>query len=261
MLELAGKVALITGASSGIGAATAKALAQERVRVALLARREERLKAVADEIRRDGGHALVCPADVTDSAAVHDAVQRVLGEWGRIDLLVNNAGRGMAAPFQTTTTDELRALLEINLISVLTATRAVLPGMLKARSGHVINISSIVGRRGIPYRSAYSATKFALVGLTESLRVELKGTGVHVSLVYPIYTATEFQEAEVHRAESIHRGPVQSAEQVARAIVRCARRPRSEVYPFPPARILALLGVLAPGFVDWMTHRFSRRSR
>ena len=118
-----------------------------------------------------------------------------------------------------------------------------------------------MGRRGIPYRSAYSATKFALVGLTESLRVELKGTGIHVSLVYPIYTATEFHEVEVHRAESIHRGPVQSAEQVARAIVRCARRPRPEVYPFPPARILALLGVLAPGFVDWMTHRFSRRSR
>lgn len=260
MPELAGKVALVTGASSGIGAATAKALAREGVRVGLLARRAERLDAVAEAIRQTGGHALVCPADVTDAAAVDEAVQRLLGAWGRIDLLVNNAGRGMAAPFQTTTVEELRALLEVNLISVFTATRAVLPGMLKAGSGHVINVSSIVGRRGIPYRSAYSATKFALVGLTESLRVELKRTGIHVSLVYPIYTETEFHDVGVQRAAPIHRGPVQSAEQVARAIVRCAQHPRPEVYPFRPARILAALSPVAPGFVDWMTHRFSRRS-
>ena len=259
MSVLVGKVALVTGASSGIGAATAKALAREGVRVALLARREERLEEVADEIRRLPGHALVCPADVTDSAAVRAVVERVLGQWKRIDILVNNAGQGIAAPFEATTPEELRALMEVNLVGVLTLTQAVLPGMLQHASGHIINVSSVAGRRGVPLRSAYNATKFALVGLSESLRQELRGTGVHVSIVYPIVTKTEFPAAAITKAESPRHGPVQTADQVARAIVLCARRPRPEVYPYPPARILAVLSALAPGFVDWMMARFLRR--
>jgi short-subunit dehydrogenase len=258
MPELAETVAVITGASSGIGAATARALAGEGARVALLARREDRLEAVAREIRRQGGAALVCRADVTDSVAVHQAVQGVLGQWGRIDLLVNNAGRGMVAPFEATTAEEFRELLEVNLVSVLTATHAVLPEMVKARSGHIINVTSVAGRRGSYYRSAYTATKFALVGLTECLRLELRGTGVNVSLVYPIYTATEFSDAEIRKVEPIRKGPRQSAEQVARAIVSCVRRPRPEVYPYRPARILAVLSVLVPGFVDRLVARFGR---
>ncbi len=259
MPELAGKVAVVTGASSGIGAATAKALAREGVEVALLARREDRLQAVAEEIRRHGGDALVCPADVVDPVAVQAVMERVPGQWGRIDLLINNAGQGLAAPFEATTAVELRTLLELNLVSVLTATQAVLPGMLKAGSGHVINVSSVVGRRGLPFRSAYSATKFALVGLTECLRLELKGSGIHVSLIYPIYTETEFHDVERKKIRPNRYGPVQSAEQVARAIVRCARRPRPEVYPYRPARILAVLSALAPGLVDRMMAPFSRR--
>ena len=259
MSVLVGKVALVTGASSGIGAATAKALAREGVRVALLARREERLEEVADEIRRLPGHALVCPADVTDSAAARTMVERVLGQWKRIDILVNNAGQGIAAPFEATTPEDLRALMEVNLVGVLTLTQAVLPGMLQHASGHVINISSMSGRRGIPLRSAYNATKFALVGLSESLRQELRGTGVHVSIVYPILTETEFHAAQIKKAETGRYGPVQTAEQVARAIVRCARRPRPEVYPYPPARILPVLSALAPGFVDWLLPQFMRR--
>lgn len=259
MPELAWKVALITGASSGIGAATARALARERMRVALLARRKERLEALAEEIRRQGGEALVCPADVTDPAAGQVVVERVLGQWGRIDLLVNNAGQGLYAPFTVTTAEELRTLLEVNLVSVLTLTRAVLPAMLRQGSGHIINVSSVVGRRGMPFRSAYSATKFALVGLTECLRQELKGSGIHVSLVYPISTETEFQDVEVKKIAPVRYGPVQSASRVARAIVRCARRPRPEVYPYPPARILALLSALAPGVADWLLARLRRR--
>ncbi len=250
MPELTGKVALITGASSGIGAATGKALASEGVRVALLARRRERLDVLAGEIQRQGGDTLVCPADVTDSTVAEAVAEGVLDRWGRVDLLVNNAGRGIAASFEATTPEELRALLEVNLVSVLRLTQAVLPGMLKAGSGHIINVSSIVGRRGVPFRSAYSATKFALVGFTECLRQELRESGIHVSLVYPIYTETEFHEVEVRKVAPVYRGPVQSAEQVARAIVRCARRPRPEVYPYRPAKILALLSVLAPAFVD-----------
>lgn len=252
MPQLRGKVALVTGASSGIGAATAQALAGEGVRVGLLARRKERLEAFGGELQRKGGQALVCPADVVDPVAVQTAVAHVLGRWGRIDILINNAGRGFAAPFETTSAQEIRSLLEVNLVSVLTVTQAVLPGMLKAGSGHIINVSSVVGRRGLPFRSAYSATKFALVGLSECLRQELRGTGIHVSVVYPVYTETEFHDVEAKKVEPLRYGPVQSAERVAAAIVRCARRPRPEVYPYRPARVLAVLSALAPGLVDRM---------
>ncbi len=259
MPDLAGKVALVTGASSGIGEATAREFAREWARVALLARREDRLEAVADGIRREGGQVMVCVGDVTDPGAVQAAVQDVLAHWKRLDILVNSAGRGMAAPFEAVTAQEFRDLVEINLVGVLTATQAVLPAMLQQASGHIFNISSVAGRRGIPFRSAYSATKFALVGLTESLRQELKGTGIHVSLVYPIYTETEFHAVEPKKVQPRRFGPVQSPHQVARAIVRCARRPRPEVYPYPPARILAVLSALAPGLVDWIMMRLMRR--
>ncbi len=259
MPELAGRVALVTGASSGIGEATAREFAKEWARVALFARREDRLEAVADGIRREGGQVMVCTGDVTDPGSVQAAVQNVLAQWKRVDLLVNNAGRGLAAPFEAVTAQEFRDLVEVNLIGVLTATQAVLPTMLKQNAGHIFNISSVIGRRGMPFRSAYSATKFGLVGLTECLRQELQGTGVHVSLVYPIFTTTEFHDVEVKKVEPRRFGPVQSAEQVAKAVVRCARHPRPEVYPYPPARILAVLSALSPGLVDWMLTRLLRR--
>jgi short-subunit dehydrogenase len=246
------RIALVTGASSGIGAATARALAREGYRVALLARRRERLEALVEAIGHDGGAALSCPADVTDADAVRAAVARAVHTWGAVDVLVNNAGRGMAATLEMTTEADLRALLELNLVSVLTMTRAVLPAMLARGTGHIVNIGSIAGRRGMPLRSAYAATKFALTGLTESLRQEVRGRGIHVSLVLPIYTATEFDAVEIRRGAPLRAGPVQSAETVAHAIVRCLRRPRPEVYPFAPAKVLAVLSVLTPRFVDWL---------
>lgn len=258
MPELSGKIALVTGASSGIGEATAREFARQWARVALFARREDRLEAVADSIRREGGQVMVCVGDVTNPEAVHAAVQNILSHWKRLDLLVNNAGRGLAAPFEAVTAQELRDLVEVNLVGVLNATQAALPTMLQQGSGHVFNIASIAGRRGVPFRSAYSATKFGLVGLTESLRQELKGTGIHVSLVYPIFTETEFHAVEPKKVQPRRYGPVQSPHRVARAIVRCARRPRPDVYPYPPAQLLAVLSVLAPGFVDWLMARLMR---
>lgn len=253
-----GRVAIVTGASAGIGEATARALARAGMRVALCARRKERLERLAGEIRSRGGAATAHALDVTDAPAVQAMVDGVAAGWGRVDVLVNNAGRGLAATFEQTTPDELRALLELNVMAVVTGALSVLPMMRRQGGGHIINVSSIAGRRGVPYRAAYSATKFALGGLSEAMRVELAGSRIAVSLIYPIGTATEFHEVEPQRVPWRRVGPIQSADHVARAILRCVRRPRAEVYPYWPSRLLALASVLAPGLVDLGMRRLLR---
>jgi len=219
--------------------------------VALCARRKDRLEQLAADLTGQGSEASAHAVDVTDPLAVRAMVDEVAARWGRLDVLVNNAGRGLSATFEQTSSEELRALIELNVVAVLGVTQAALPIMRRQGSGHIINISSIVGRRAVPYRAAYSATKFALGALSEALRVELTGTGIVVTLVYPIRTSeTEFHQAEVQKVRWRPRGPVQSAERVARSILRCVRRPRPEVYPYWPLRILAVMSVIAPGLVD-----------
>jgi short-subunit dehydrogenase len=254
-----GRVALVTGASAGIGAATAQAFAAAGLRVALCARRKDRLEQLAAGIAARGGEASAHGVDVTDGPAVRAVVDEVATRWGRIDVLVNNAGRGLAATLEQTTAEELRALMELNVVAVLGATQAALPLMRRQGTGHIINVSSIVGRRAVPYRAAYSATKFALGGLSEALRVELTGSGIVVTLVYPISTETEFHETEAQKVPWRRMGPQQSAERVARSILACVRRPRPEVYPYWPSRILTVLSVVAPGLVDRGMRRVLQR--
>jgi short-subunit dehydrogenase len=256
--RLAGRVAIVTGASAGIGEATARVLAGAGMRVAVCARRRERLDRLAADLAATGREAAVYGLDVTDAGAVRAMVDDVASRWGSIDVLVNNAGRGLSATVEDTKPEEFRALLELNVMAVFTATQAVLPWMRRSGRGHIINVSSIVGRRGVPYRGAYSATKFALGGLSEALRVELRGTGIDVSLVYPIGTATEFHDVESRRAGQGRQGPIQSSEHVARCILRCVRRPRAEVYPFRPSWLLALASVIAPRLVDIGMRRLLR---
>ena len=255
---LAGRTAIITGASAGIGAATARVLATSGLRVALCARRRERLETLVASLRAAGGEALAYGLDVTNAAAVRAMVDDVGARWGGVDVLVNNAGRGLSTIVEDTKPEEFRELLELNVMAVFTATQAVLPWMRRAGRGHIINVSSIVGRRGVPFRGAYSATKFALGGLSEALRVELTGTGILVSLVYPIVTATEFHEVEARRAGPGPQGPIQSSEHVARTILRCIRRPRPEVYPFRPSWLFAVASVIAPRLVDLGMRRMLR---
>jgi short-subunit dehydrogenase len=261
MRSLAGKVIVITGASSGIGAATSLACAKLKARLVLVARRRERLSEVAEAVRRSGGEALAVPLDVTDAAAADAMVRAAVAAWGRIDVLVNNAGRGLLAPFEETTPEELRQLMELNVISVMRLSQAVLPVMRRQGSGHLINISSIAGRRATPWRSAYSATKFALGGFSESLRQELRGTGIHVSLVYPVLVPTEFQEVELKKMSPRLSGPRQTPETVARAIVRCIQRPRVAVYPYRLAYPLAILSTAVPEAVDLLVARMTRTPR
>jgi short-subunit dehydrogenase len=139
---------------------------------------------------------------------------------------------------------------------------AALPHMRRQGAGHLVNVASVVGKRASPFRAAYVASKFALVGFSEALRMELRGTGIDVTCVCPIGTATEFHDVEPNRLGVSGRGgPIQSPERVARAIVRALRRPRAEVHPYPPARLLFLANAVAPGLVDRLLMRFSPRAR
>ena len=147
------------------------------MRVAVCARRRERLDRLAAQIASVGGEAAVYGVDVTDAGAVRAMVDDVASRWGRIDVLVNNAGRGLSATVEDTKPDEFRALLELNVMAVFTATQAVLPWMRRQGRGHIVNVSSIVGRRGVPYRGAYSATEFALGGFSEALPGGARGHG------------------------------------------------------------------------------------
>ena len=230
------------------------------MRVALCARRKDRLDELAADLTAQGCEVTAHAVDVTDAPAVRAMVDDLAARWGRLDVLVNNAGRGFAATLEQTSAEELRALMELNVVAALGATQAALPIMRRQGTGHVINISSVVGCRAVPYRSAYSATKFALGALSEALRVELTGTGIAVTLVYPIRTTgTEFQAVEVQKVPWRPMGPVQSAERVARSILRCVRRPRPEVYPYWPVRVLAMMSVIAPGLVDRGMRRVLQR--
>jgi short-subunit dehydrogenase len=254
-------VAVITGASAGIGRATAAALARAGVRLVLGARRRDRLEEVAQAIRAGGGEAFAVVADVAEGDQVDALVGRAVAAYGRLDLMVANAGIGYFAPVEQTPIGIAEDLWRVNVLGTLHAIRAALPAMRRQGAGHLIVVSSVSGKRGSPGSGLYAATKFAQVGLCEALRVELTGTGIAVSLVCPVGTATEFFEAAAARGglRVAPMGPVQTAERVAAAIVRCARHPRPEVLVYPPARLLVILNALAPRLVDAILLRFRRR--
>jgi NADP-dependent 3-hydroxy acid dehydrogenase YdfG len=189
-----GQVALVTGASSGIGEATAEALADGGARVALAARRRDELRAVADRIEADGGEALVVPTDVTDEAQVEAMVETTVEEFGRLDVLVNNAGVMLLEPLVEADTANLRRMVEVNLLGLMNATHAALPVMLEQGSGHVVNISSVAGREASRTASGYNATKFGVNGFSDAVRKEVTEEGIRVTVIEPGYVETELQE-------------------------------------------------------------------
>ena len=191
MESLKGKTALVTGAGKGIGRAVALALAAEGVHVALLARNEAQLEAVAAKARALGVRAAVVPADVADLVAVEQAVAKVAEELTVIDILINNAGIGSFARFLDMEPAEWERIIQVNLLGVYYVTRAVLPGMLVRQSGDIINISSTSGQRASAGSSAYSASKFGLMGLTEALMQEVRKHNIRVSALTPSTVATE----------------------------------------------------------------------
>jgi len=256
------RVVAITGASSGIGRATALRLARDGAAVALCARRACKLDAVAAEIMVAGGQALAVAADVTRAEDMESFVARIVEHFGRIDVMMCNAGFGIAGAIDDITPGQMQKLMDVNYMGTFHAARAALRVFRRQQHGHLIVVSSIVGKRGVPYMGAYSATKFAQVGLAECLRAEVEGSNIHVSVVYPVSTETEFFDVMSHETGApIARGPgpKQSAETVADAIARAIARPVTEVYPFFNSRALVWLNAIAPGIADRMVKRFGRK--
>jgi len=256
------RVIAITGASAGIGRATALRLARDGAALVICARRADRLDAVAAEITAAGGQALPIIADVTRAEDMNTLVARSVERFGRLDVMMCNAGFGIAGAIDDIAPDQMQKLMDINYTGTYHAARAALPLFRRQGSGHVIIVSSIVGKRGVPFMGAYSATKFAQVGLAECLRSELVGSNIHVSIVFPVSTDTEFFEVMLRETGTpITRaiGPLQSVTTVATAIARAIERPVPEIFPHARSRALVILNALAPGVCDRVVKRFGRK--
>jgi short-subunit dehydrogenase len=253
-IELSGKIIIITGASSGIGRCTALALARERPQLVLVARRHELLAAVRIEVEKAGGKAEIMALDLTRREAVAQMIEQTQQKFGRIDVLINNAGFGFFGTVEATPAPVVDEIFALNFEAPLYATQYVTPIMRAQRSGHIVNVSSVAGKRGLPLSGVYCATKFALDGLTQALRLELASEGIRVSIVNPAATYTDFFD-QVRRTSELPgkfkpMGSPQTAEHVAGTIVRCLKKPTIEVYPYRPGRLIAWLNVIAPSLVD-----------
>ncbi|MGH7882874.1 MAG: SDR family NAD(P)-dependent oxidoreductase [Candidatus Dormibacteraceae bacterium] len=254
-MKIENSAVLITGASSGIGEATALALASRRTRLALGARRVDRLAAIAERCRALGSpQVVVNKLDVTSRGEVQEFVQAAIDGLGQIDVLINNAGRGWKGKLAEMPVEEAEALIATNLMGTLWCTQAALPSMLAARSGVIINVASVVGFRAMPYSALYSASKHAVLGMSHALRGELKGSGIKISVVCPGITDTEFFQGIPPE------GPlVNSADHVAKAIVRAIRWPRRDVI-IAPYRLVHLLEPVWGGLLDGVMANFRRRT-
>ena len=191
MESLKGKVALVTGAGKGIGRAIALALAAEGVQVGMIARTDSDLKQVADEISSRDGSSSYAIADVSDINSVNEAVAKIVGDLGNIDILINNAGIGAFASFMDLEPSAWENIIKVNLFGIYYATRAVLPSMITRKTGDIVNISSSAGQRGSAVTSAYSASKFAVIGLSESLMQEVRKHNIRVTCLTPSTVATD----------------------------------------------------------------------
>jgi NAD(P)-dependent dehydrogenase (short-subunit alcohol dehydrogenase family) len=233
-------VAIVTGASSGIGAATARELARRGTTVILAARRVNELEAQAHAIREAGGEAMAVPTDVADANQVTQLAERAVATFGRIDVLVNNAGAGWSRPLASSPRDEVIGLLEANLLGAILLTRAALPDMLERRRGAVISVGSLSGR--VAMEPLYSASKYGLRGFSLALRRQLAGSGVSVSLVSP---------GNIDTAMTTHvRAAMPKPELVATTIADLVTHPRREVVIPRRHYAIAWLEQVLPGVAD-----------
>jgi short-subunit dehydrogenase len=267
--NLAGRVLVITGASAGIGAATALAAGSAAMRVVLAARRVEKLEEVAGQVRAAGGQALVVPLDVAEEDQAPQLIERAVDAFGRVDALFANAGFGH---FHELIDESSQAaeqqMWRVNYFGALACIRAAGRQMIgQGDGGHILINSSIVALSGLPYYGSYAATKGALHALACSLRGELLEHGIHVTAVYPVGTDTEFSQAvrrtsgqDVLRSNT-PRLFMQTPQHVARRVLACLRRPRPEVWPSRLSHLGAAIWTLLPRVRTWSFRGHVRKAR
>ena len=230
--KLQDSVALVTGASSGIGEATALALAGEGAKLVLVARRLERLEALAEKIASDGGSAVTVAADLRDAAAAQTCIDKSLEAFGRLDILVNNAGVMFLSPIERTRPEDWAQMIEINLLGLMYLSRAALIRMREQGSGHIVNISSVSGRSAGPLQSGYNASKWGVNGFSEALRREAHKDGVRVTVIEPGVVATELtdhipdEETRTNYEARVGEMEPLESEDVAAAILYAVTQPR-----------------------------------
>lgn len=259
---------LITGASQGIGKATALLFALKGYDVVLAARQPDRLESAAQEVRSRGRSALAIPTDVTDQEQVNQLVQKALDFYGVIDVLVNNAGICMTGPMENTTLTDWQQIMNTNFWSYLYTIQALLPQFLGRGSGAIVNVGSFGGKMPLPYMTAYCTSKYAVTGLTETLRLELGPKGIHVCAVQPGVTNSDFMERAQFRGRddlesqerhqqmsSLLKMPLASQpEDVAKAIWDAVKNQRSEVVVGTEA-VIATTYQLFPNLMQWVMQR------
>jgi short-subunit dehydrogenase len=267
MAAYAGKVVVVTGASQGIGKALSLELAAQRPRLVLAARDEGALEEVAATGRARGAEALVVRTDVADEASCRALVQRTVEGFGGIDVLVNNAGMGMLARFEDVTDLSLyERLMRVNYLGSVYPTFCALPHLKRSR-GQVVAVSSLAGLAGVPMRTAYAATKHAQIGFFDSLRVELMGTGVSVTVVAPYFVQSEIRrrspgpDGRTVEASPVKEGEIMSAEECARRIVRAMEKRQRMLVMTLKGKLGRWVKLVVPGLVDRMAAAAVRKGR
>ncbi|MEM9560436.1 MAG: SDR family oxidoreductase [Planctomycetota bacterium] len=266
--DLAGRVIAISGASSGIGAATALACAQAGMHVALFARREDKLRGVAERARSLGVRAHVVVGDAQSPDDNRRLLDEAQTELGGLHAVFANAGYGQEALTIDMPTEDVRRMFEVNFFGSLDLAREAIARFRAGGGGHALLCSSCLAKLGLPYYGCYSATKACQDHCARAMRLELAGTGVHVSSVHPVGTRTEFFETAHSLSEGglkimdrRQRLGMQPPERVARAVVSCLRRPRGEVWTSSPARFAFGATVMLPGLTDWALKRVMSKRR
>jgi NAD(P)-dependent dehydrogenase (short-subunit alcohol dehydrogenase family) len=248
-----GRTAIVTGATSGIGLETARALSRAGANVVVAGRRKERLDEFVAEAKKERREALAVATDVSDPTAVGALITRAQKKFGSVDILVNNAGSGITAKFEEQTIDDFRQLMEVNFWGAVYACRAAVPLMRAQPSGGIIiNVSSILGKRGVPFETAYCSTKFALAGFSEALRVELMRANIDVTTVFPGAVETEFVDASNDQVglDAFAAMPKLPAAVIAQAIVQNVRVPLPEIIMAADAQLIQAMNTLAPWAMD-----------
>jgi short-subunit dehydrogenase len=256
--RIQGSRAIVTGASSGIGREIALELARQGAVQVVTARREERLRELAEQIRSGGGRVEIVAGDITDPATRQEAVDTVRAAFGGLDILVNNAGVGATGLFEDADPQRLRRVMEVNFFALVEITRQALPLLKQGTRPMVVNVASILGHRGTPHSSEYSASKFAVRGFSEAVRAEFVRHGIDVLVVSPGTTETEFFDRVIGRTSepSWPEHKAVTAAEVARKTVRAIRRGRHQIMPYGWARVLDWLNRLSPRLVDRIMSRY-----